>query len=217
MNLNALGHTATTPTQRGLGERADELTMTITLSDFTDDLVEHIIETDQRDVILVGHSFGGNAISGAADRIPERIARLVYLDAMVLNSGEAPFDRLPAALAEERLQLARETSGGISLPAPPATSFGVLDKNEGDWLEQRLTPHPVSTYTSKLELDNPLANGIDATYVFCTDPVYEPLESTRERVRQLGWPIREIAAGHNAMVTEPALLTGLLLDIAAGR
>lgn len=216
MNLNALGHSATTPTQRGLGERADEITMTITLSDFVDDLVEHLIETNQRDAILVGHSFGGNAISGAADRVPERIAGLVYLDALVLKGGEAPFDRLPPALAEERLQLARESSGGISLPPPPATSFGVLDKSDGEWLEQRLTPHPVSTYTSRLELSNPLTNGIDATYVVCTDPIYEPLESTRTRVRELGWPMREIATGHNAMVTEPALLTEMLLTIAAG-
>jgi len=215
MNLNALGHSATTPTQRGLGERADEMTMTITLSDFVDDLVEHLIETDQKDVILVGHSFGGNAISGAADRVPERISRLVYLDAMVLKNGEAPFDLLPQSLVQERLQQARDSSGGISLPPPPATSFGVLDKTEGEWLEQRLTPHPVSTYTSKLELDNAIGNGIDADYIVCTDPIYEPLASTRERVRELGWPVHEIATGHNAMVTAPAPLTELLLKIAA--
>jgi len=215
MNLNALGHSATTPIQRGVGERADELTMTITLSDFVDDLVEHLVETDQQNVILVGHSFGGNAISGAADKVPERISRLVYLDAMVLKNGEAPFDLLPPSLAQQRLQLARDSSGGISLPPPPAASFGVLDKTEGEWLEQRLTPHPVSTYTSKLELDNPLGNGIDAHYIVCTDPIYEPLASTRERVRELGWPVHEIATGHNAMVTAPAPLTELLLKIAA--
>ncbi len=215
MNLTALGHTVTTPTQRGLGERSDELTMAITLTDFVEDVVEHLNQTDVRDAVLVGHSFGGNGISGAADVVPQRIRKLVYFDALILENGQAPFDRLPRDLVAQRVQLAQQTSGGISLPPPPPESFGVFDDKDAQWLENNLTPHPFGTYQSPLKLQHPVANGIDAHYVVCNKPIYEPLADVREWVRKAGWPVHELAAGHDAMVTEPALTTELLLKIAA--
>ena len=184
LNLRALGHSVTTPTQRGVGERADELTLTITLDDFIEDVVDHLIETDQNDVVLVGHSFGGNGISGAADRVPERISKLVYLDALVLENGQTSFGRLPDDVVAERKKLAAESSGGVSLPPPTPASFGVTDPADAAWLNERLTPHPFGTYTSPLNLAGPVANGIEAIYVACGDPVYAPLESTREWVRK---------------------------------
>lgn len=215
-NLTALGHNVTTPVQRGLGERADEMTMDITLSDFVEDVIQHLVNNDLRDVVLVGHSFGGSGISGAADQVPERIAKLVYLDALILDNGEKPVDHLPEDITANRMQMARESSGGISMPPPSAASFGVLDSTEAQWLEQQLTPHPAGTYNSALQLANPLGNGIDTTYVLCNDPIYEPLASSRQRVRSAGWKIEEIATGHDLMVSAPAPTTELLLKIADG-
>src|ERR1700740_1159271 len=77
--LRAAGHRAFTPTQTGLGERKHLLSKEITLDTFTSDII-NVIETEElSDVILVGHSFGGNAISGTADAIPGKIRHLVYL------------------------------------------------------------------------------------------------------------------------------------------
>ena len=92
----------------------------------------------------------------------------------------------------------------------PAASFGVLDPADAAWLEARLTPHPLSTYQSPLPIEGPPGNGLPARYIVCTDPIYRPLEAARRWVTQAGWPVAEIATGHDAMVTAPDALIELL-------
>ncbi len=208
--LRARGHRVTTPTQTGLGERRHLISRGITLATFIDDLVNHLRYEDLADIVLVGHSFGGNAISGAAERSPERIAELVYLDALVIEGGVRPFDTLPPETVAERVRLAEATSDGVSIPAPPAASFGVVDQTDAAWLEARMTPHPLSTYQSPLPIGGPPGNGLPARYICCTDPVYRPLEAVRRRVAQGGWTVEEIATGHDAMVTAPDALVEVL-------
>src|ERR1700678_102881 len=94
--LRAAGHRVFTPTQTGLGERKHLLSKDITLDTFTTDIVNVIEAEELSDIILVGHSFGGNAISGVADVMPERIRHLVYLDSLVVEGDKSPFDGLSA-------------------------------------------------------------------------------------------------------------------------
>lgn len=213
--LRAAGHRVSTPTQTGLGERRHLMSGDITLETFVLDLVNHLEAEELRDVILVGHSFGGSAISGAADRMPERVRHLVYLDAVILEDGQTPFDMLPADLVAARRRLAQEQGGGIAIPAPPPPAFGVpADHPEAAWVARRLTPHPLGTYETPLRLRNPVGNGRPRTYVACTDPLYGPLEGARRWVRRRrGWNWREIATGHDAMVTAPAALARMLAEI----
>jgi len=93
--LRAQGHRVTTPTLTGLGERRHLMSRDITLDTFVADILNHIEAEELDDIILVGHSHAGIAISGVADRIPERIRHLVYLDAVILESGVTAFDMLP--------------------------------------------------------------------------------------------------------------------------
>ena len=208
--LRARGHRVTTLTQTGLGERRHLLSRDITLATFIDDLVNHLLYEDLTEAVLVGHSFGGNALSGAAERVPGRIAELVYLDALVIEGGRAPFDGLSAATVAERVRLAEETSGGVSIPPPPASVFGVLDAQDAAWLEARMTPHPLSTYRSPLPIQGPPGNGLPARYVTCTDPIYLPLASARCWVASAGWPVDELKTGHDAMITAPDALVEIL-------
>lgn len=208
--LRARGHLVTTPTLTGLGERAHLMSPDIDLALMTTDLLNHLHFEDLSGVVLVGHSFAGNAITGAADQAPGRIARLVYLDAIVPESGRAPFDALPPEVVSARLCLAEASSGGLSVPPPPAAAFGVTDPADAAWLEARLTPHPLRTFTSAQTFHAPPGNGLPAAYVLCNDPVYGPLEGSRARARALGWPITELAAGHDAMVTASGTLAELL-------
>lgn len=208
--LRARGHRVTTPTMTGLGERAHLMSPDIDLALFTSDLVNHLHFEDLSEVILVGHSFAGNAVTGAADQVPGRIARLVYLDAIVPEPGQAPFDNMPREVVAERLRLAERSSGGLSIPPPPAAAFGVTDPGDARWLESRLTPHPLRSFTTAQAFRHPPGNGLPAEYVLCADPVYGPLEGSRARARELGWPIRELATGHDAMVTAPEALADLL-------
>ena len=209
--LRARGHRVTTPTQTGLGERAHLISRSIDLSVFVADIVNHLTWEGLTDVVLVGHSFGGCSIAGAADAVPERIRRLVFLDAMIVESGQSPFDQLSPDVVVERIRSAEETSGGVSLPVPPASAFGVHDPTDVAWLEAGLTPHPLATYASKLELERPLGAGLPAEYLVCTGPQYAPLAASRDWVRDRDWAVREIATGHDAMVTAPAALADMLI------
>ncbi|MGE4167517.1 MAG: alpha/beta fold hydrolase [Xanthobacteraceae bacterium] len=211
--LRGRGHTVFTPTQTGLGERRHLMSKSITLDTFVDDVANVLAFEQLRDVVLVGHSFAGSTISGVADRMPERVRRLFYLDANMLQNGQSPFSLLPKDVVEQRTKLA-EPSGGVSVPPPPATAFGVTDPAQQKMLEERLTPHPFSTFQSPLRLANPIGNGRPATYIICSDPIYGPLQAARDWVKANGkshnMETVEIAAGHDAMVTAPQALADLI-------
>jgi pimeloyl-ACP methyl ester carboxylesterase len=214
--LRSEAHRVFTPTLTGLGERKHLLSRDITLDTMIAD-VSNVLEMEElEDVILVGHSFGGLIISGVADRMPERLRHLVYLDAMVLENGQSPFSILPADVVEGRRKRVAEKGGGIALPVPPIVDFGIPDDHpNAEWARRHLTPHPVGTYESPQALANPVGNGLPLIYIQCTEPVYAPLANVREWVKcQKHWQWKEIATGHDAMITAPEELTRMLLDIA---
>lgn len=208
--LRARGHGVTTPTQTGLGERSHLLGPDITLTTFGEDLRLHLEYEDLADVVLVGHSFGGSAISYAAERAGARIARLVYLDATLVFGGETPLDSNPPDVVALRRRMAADSSGGLSLPPPPAAAMGVTEPADAAWLEAKMTPHPFRTFESRLQITGPPGAGKPARYIVCAEPLYAPLGVARDRARVLGWPMRELAAGHDAMVTAPEALANLL-------
>ncbi len=211
--LRAAGHTVFTPTQTGLGDRAHLLHAGITLDTFVDDLLAVLISEELRDAVLVGHSFGGNAISGAVARRPDLVRHLIYLDGVVPADGVSPLDQSDPAVAADRRTLAAAT-GGLSLPPAEPSFFGVPDGPVADWVRRRLTPHPFGTLTSALSLPGGPSNGRPATYVHCTAPNYAPLGWARQRARaQPGWSWREIASGHDCMVTAPRATADLLMEI----
>nr|WP_238589876.1 alpha/beta fold hydrolase [Pseudonocardia sp. AL041005-10] len=93
--LRAAGHDVHTPTLTGLSDRAHLLTPQVGLSTHVQDVVALLEAHDARDVVLVGHSYAGQVVTGVADRVPDRVARRVYLDAFVGDDGDAAIDLLP--------------------------------------------------------------------------------------------------------------------------
>ena len=211
--LNYQGYSVSTPTLTGLGEKKHLLSSKITIDTFIEDVVNHIIFENLNNIILVGHSFAGSVISGVADKLKDRIQKLIYFDAVILKDGQKPFDIAPKELVKQRIELAKRFGNGISIPAPSAHAFGVFDVKKSLLLEEKLTPHPLSTYQSKLTIKNEIGNGIPLFYIFCNDPVYKSLESSRKVVRKLKWPIFELNAGHDAMLTHPKETLNLLMKI----
>jgi pimeloyl-ACP methyl ester carboxylesterase len=213
--LRAAGHTVFTPTQTGLGERKHLLSAAITPETFISDIVNLIEYENLTEVFLVGHSFAGRSISGAADRMPERLRRLVYLDAGLPESGKSSFDGMTPEVRASRLEAARQFSGGVSIPPPPPSAFGVTEPADMAWLERHLTPHPAATYTMPMVLNHPLGNGVPVTFIRCTDPAYANMAKSAEYARSRpDWQYLEIATGHNAMISAPAELTEMLLALA---
>ena len=213
--LQAAGHRVFTPTLTGLGDRAHLLSPDVGLDTFIEDVVGTLETGGLTDTILVGHSFGGVPITGAADRMPDRIAQLVYLDAMLPQDGRSVFDLVAPELAAERRRQAQATSGVLALPPPPASAFGVKAPADVEWLERRLRPQPLRGYEDRLRLRHPFGNGLTITYIACTEPPYALLLPIHEYARrQPGWRYLELATGHDAMVTAPAELAEILIEIA---
>ena len=213
--LRAQGHRVFTPTQTGLGAKRHLMSRDITLDVFVQDIVNELEFEDLHDVVLVGHSFGGIAISGVADRLPQRIRQLIYLDSLLLPSGMTPFSQLSPEVVATRTAAAQAFDGGLSLPAPPPEAFGLLDPEHQAVIADRLTPHPFGCYTSPLHLKHDLGNGLPRNYVVCTEPIYPALAKSRELAQSLGWPMVELATGHDAMVSAPQATAELFMHLAA--
>ncbi len=203
-----------TPTQTGVGEKAHMLSHDISLTTFITDITDFLTEHKLTNVVLVGHSFAGLSISGVADRMPERIRRLVYLDALLLQNGQSVFDIIPPEMAQARRELSMQTSAGLSLPAPAPNVFGVTQDDDVQWLKRLCTPHPLSTYESKMVLSHVLGNGLPATYIAVT-PHYLATTSSRNYAKtRTDWQYVEMQAGHDAMVTSPQALFELIAPMA---
>jgi pimeloyl-ACP methyl ester carboxylesterase len=182
--LRGAGHTVFAPTCTGLGERAHLMSRDITLDTFTADIGNVIEAEELDDIILVGHSFGGLPVSGVAECMPARIRQLVYLDSLLVEPEQRPFDTLAPEVVARRIKAAEESSGGVSLPPQPPESFGVTDPADIAWLRRRLTPHPFGTYASPLNIKNPVGNGLPRTYLACTRPAYAFLDPVKTWVKR---------------------------------
>ena len=100
--LREHGHQVFTPTLTGLGERAHLLDANTGLSSCIADIAGVIAAEELQDVVLVGHSFAGPVITGVADRMPERLKHLVYLDALVVQNGQSALSLFSAEVQQER-------------------------------------------------------------------------------------------------------------------
>jgi pimeloyl-ACP methyl ester carboxylesterase len=216
--LRAKGHTVYAPSYTGMGDRVHLLSKEITIETFVEDLVQVIQSEELTQIVLVGHSFGGVPISGVADRIPDRIAHLVYLDAVVVESGKSAFSSYPPEEAEARIKAAEKATGGLVVPVPqslPAVwGLGKEGDRDYDWVRRRLSPHPLRTYTTALTFRAPVGNGVARTYVHATQPSHPVLEASRKLVRSWsGWKWVGLAAPHDSMITHPDDVVGVLLAV----
>ena len=211
--LRTAGHQVFTPTMTGLGERAHLLNAQVGLSTFIDDIAAVILSEELDNVVLVGHSFGGHVINGVADRMPQLLRQLIYLDGLVVQHGQSALSIMPPAVQAERARTM--DAEGLRMTIPSPDQFGLSDPAQLAWVMRQLTPHPLKGYTEPLQLQHPLGNGLPKTYIAVTDPWYAPLAELRQWVRsQPDWDWRELAACHNAMVSAPLALASLLMELA---
>lgn len=211
-SLWAAGHRAFAVSLSGVGERAHQLSPDIRLATHIAD-VRAVIEAEElHQAILVGHSYAGMVITGVADLVHERLAALVYLDAVVPLSGESWSSRhAPETQAQRRAAIAEQGC----IPAAPPSLFG-LEADDADWVARRQTPHPGGVYDDPLHFDEARWARLPRHFIDCTQPALATIAVARQRVReQPGWQLREIATGHDAMVSAPLHLGAALLEIAA--
>ncbi len=202
--LEAKGWKVYRPSLPGLGEHHALATPAIGLEDHITDIVNLILFEDLRDIVLLGHSYGGMVITGVADRIPDRIARLVYLDAFLPEDGESLTSLVPPG----SLDLAKMTQDGFVIP------FWV----KPDQPLPKDVPHPLKTFTDPIRLTNRDATAkIPATYILTVDPGKKPGEDTffgpSERARARGWPVIVMEADHVPNWRKPEATAKILLGL----
>ncbi len=199
-----------------MGERAHLLSPTIDLHTHIQDVIG-LIETEElQRVVLVGHSYAGMVITGVADRLQREqaglLVHLVYLDAALPRPG----DSWSSAHSEDTRQAriaASQSSRGLSFPPPDSSLFG-LSGADRDWVNRRQTPQPFRLYQQPLQFDAARVDAVPRTFIDCTQPALATIAPSRVRVRsEPGWNVVEMATGHDPMVSEPAALSQILLQI----
>jgi pimeloyl-ACP methyl ester carboxylesterase len=200
----------------GLGERAHLLRPDIDLDLQIDDILKVLHFEDLRNVILVGHSYGGMVITGVADRAVERVGHLVYLDAANPKNGQSLVDIAGPLMLAAR-QGARVIDGIELVLFPgedPLSFYGVKDPRQIEWMKPRLTPHPWKCFETKLQLENEAAmRKIPQTHIVCTATL--PGRNVAELKAAAQGRFWEIDTGHDLMITEPEAVAEMLLRVAA--
>jgi len=211
--LWAAGHRVFAVDLTGLGARRHLFRPDIGLADHVADVQATLEAEELEHAVLVGHSYGGMVITGVADRCADRLAALVYLDAVVPESGESWSSTHSAATqAERRAQIERQ--GGI--PPPDPAVFGLQDTDR-DWVLRHHSLHPGRCYDEALHFDSGRWLDLRRLFIDCTDPALPTIAASRERVRrQHGWQIDSLATGHDAMVSAPEDLARVLGRITNG-
>lgn len=206
--MAAAGHQFFTPSYTGLGERGHLANPANDLETHIQDVLGVITCEDLRDVVLIGHSYGGMVATGVADRARDRVAQLIYLDAFVPGDGEALVDLTPGE--RDRLLGSVKAGDGWRVtpnPTPPDTSPDDLA-----WISKFRMPQSVKCFVEPLRLQAPLT--LPRVYIHCTRYAdKKPFAQFAERARRDGWPCYDLDASHSPNVTAPAALMDVLGQI----
>lgn len=201
--LTAKGYKVYRPQLTGLGERVHLARPDVGLSTHIDDVVNTILFEDLHDIILVGHSYGGMVITGVAERVPDRIKRLVYLDALLPGDGESAM----SLVGKGGEWLKSMTKGDYIVPA-------WVKPDQKPPMDE---PQPLKTFTETLVVKNELAKKLPGTYILTVEKGKEAKDddffAQSERAKQRGWPVLQLTADHNAQWSAPDALADMLAGI----
>jgi pimeloyl-ACP methyl ester carboxylesterase len=200
-------HEVYAPSLTGLGERKHLAGPDIDLDTHIGDIVSILEMEDLRDVILVGHSYGGMVITGAADRAPGRIQRLVYLDAFVPENGKCTLDYV----VPERAARMREEGEKLgSVTPPPLALWGLTKREHIDFVKPREARHPYRTMAQPIKLEGHFEK-IPKTFVYCSSPATGSFDQFAAKYRKdPAWKFFELETGHDAMILMPERVAQIL-------
>ena len=204
--LRAAGHEVFTPTLTGSGERVHLAGPDIDLDTHIADVANVLRYEELQDVVLCGSSYGGMVITGVAEKVPERIQHLIYLDAFVPEDGQSAGDLVGPQIMGFMEQAAATYGDGWRVPHDPPDA-------------DRRTDFLLKAGQQALRVRNPEARPIKRTFVHFTDKADDDflkpiMEKTVVRVREAGWSCLEAPFEHWPFLDEPQEAAILLLEIA---
>jgi pimeloyl-ACP methyl ester carboxylesterase len=200
--LRGQGHEVFAPSLTGIGERTHLGSPAVNLSTHVNDVLGTIEYERLSDFVLVGHSYGGMVVTAVADRVPEKIRSLVYLDAFVPKDGQSLLDLARPEMREKILALP-----GWQIPPPPPQ--GMTDKYEIAWIEGRRSPQPAGTFKEKVSLKGAFKG--KRSYIFCSG--YSPTTFARfgaETKADKAWRYHELPTHHYPQISMPRELAAIL-------
>lgn len=207
----AAGHEFFTPTYTGLGERAHLASPSIDLDTHIEDVLAVLRSEDLRDVVLLGHSFGGMVATGVADRARDRVARLIYLDAFVPMNGQASIDLVSPA---ERRRLLDSVQTGDGWRVTPNPTPADTSPDDREWIAKYRMPQSAKCFQQPLRLNAEL--DLPRTYIHCTRFAdAKPFGQFATRASNAGWQVHDFDASHSPNVTAPAALVDIVERILA--
>ena len=199
-------HQVFAPSLTGLGERKHLASADVNLDTHINDVVNLLEMEDLRDVVLVGHSYGGMVVTGAADRARPRIQRLVYLDAFVPENGKCVLDYV---VPERAARMREEGERTGSVTPPPLSLWGITRPEHIDFVKPREVRHPYGCFSQNIRLANA---PFDArTFVYCSSPATGSFDQFAAKYRNDPvWRFHELKTGHDAMILVPERVAELL-------
>ena len=207
--MRELGHELFTPSHTGLGERVHLAHAGIDLDHHICDILNVLTYEDLNDVILLGHSYGGMVATGVADRAPERLKRVVYLDAFVPRQGQSLLSLQTADNAQRVRDAARTLGDGWRVPANPMPADSSVEDVE--WATPKRAMQPLKTFEQALQLTG-AADKLPKAYIYCTR--FGPGDVFRQFANRAkvepGWQYFEMDASHNPHITCPEALMAIL-------
>jgi pimeloyl-ACP methyl ester carboxylesterase len=217
-SLRYAGHEVYAPSLTGTGDRSHLLTPEVGLDTHVEDLASLLFHEDLDNVVLVGHSNGGAAVTGVAAGMPERVAHVVYLDAFVPHDGESLWQLIPEA---SRQWMEKQLGGAWKSPPAPPEAWVEMARAEGwneivaRWAAARCGDWPIKASRDRLRIKAGEAfDKVPRTYVRCARSRAAGLDAMVERGSRAGWPIVELDTGHMAMLSAPNLVIDTLLRLA---
>lgn len=214
--LERAGHEVFAPSLTGLAERSHLLSPAVDLDMHIGDVVQLLHYWDLRDVVLVGHSYGGMVITGIADRATDRVAKLVYLDAANPRNHQSLVD-VAGPVIESVRPMGAIVDGVelVLLPGAGAGAFyGVTDPDDLAWMDERLTGHPWRCFEQKLDLRNEESLwAIPQYHIVCESTLATRDRRLIDKAKTEG-RLWVIDTGHDLMITEPDLVTEALVEVA---
>jgi pimeloyl-ACP methyl ester carboxylesterase len=202
--LRSHGHRVLSCTLTGVAERAHLAHMGVNLdTHITDVLAAVAADSDTDDLVLVGHSYGGMVITGVADKIPEKVDALVYLDALVPRDGESCWQLVND---EERDWYLGVDETGYGVPPLP-------------FFDERASAHPLASLLQRITLTGDVNRFRRRDFVYALEwPGDSPLRRSYERVKDdPSWHVHELDGAHNLMRDNPDDLVRILSDVGSGQ
>ena len=205
--LRAEGHVVYAPSLEGCGERAGQLRPGITTESQADEVAKLLFYEDLRDAVLVGTSSGGMVVAKACELAPERVARVVFVDALALRHGETIRD-----IVSQPAPVDTDVATGRSQEDTLRTLQASLPPETAAWAAERFSLHPIAAFSQPVVLESFWAWSWDASVIWCRRAVNPGEAHQRRCAEALGARWHELDTGHYPMLSEPAALAHLIVE-----